>query len=77
MEKAVSPTGPQSTGRILPKERQGIPGILRKKQGSEKGTLAKVSHLAGLDQDFPDTYMHQNHLAGLHQGTLPPEFVMQ
>lgn len=36
-----------------------------------------MSHLAGLDQDFPDIYMLQNHLAGLHQGTLPPEFVMQ
>lgn len=49
----------------------------KQRQGSEKGTLAKVSHLAGLDQDFPDIYMHQNHLASFHQGTLPPEFVMQ
>lgn len=48
-KKAVSSIRPWSTGRILPKERQGIPGILRKKQGSEKGTLAKVSHLTGLD----------------------------
>lgn len=30
MEKAASPTGPWSTGRILPKERKGIPGILYK-----------------------------------------------
>ena len=66
-KKAVSPTRPWSTGRILPKERQGIPGILSKKQGSEKGTLAKVSHLTGLDQDFPNIYMHQNHLAVLIQ----------
>lgn len=47
-KKAVSPTRPLSTGRILPKERQGIPGILSKSRGSEKGTLAKVSHLTGL-----------------------------
>lgn len=76
-KKAVSSIRPWSTGRILPKERQGIPGILRKKQGSEKGTLAKVSHLTGLDEDFPNIYMHQKHLACLHQGTLPPEFVNQ
>ena len=36
MEKAVSPTGPWSTGRILPKERKGIPGILRKGRAVKK-----------------------------------------
>ena len=36
MGKAVSPTGPQSTGRILPKERQGIPGILSKGRAVKK-----------------------------------------
>ena len=74
-KKAVSPIRPWSTGRILPKEREGIPGILSKKQGSEKGTLAKVS------PDWPGSglpkYLYASEAPGMLTPRHPPTRVCE